>query len=87
MVDQETFHGLALYREVYRWIGVERQVAFTLPSHPSLIVGIVLCREEEDFSERELQLLALARPHLMRAYRNAELWSARGNARGTGGRP
>jgi DNA-binding CsgD family transcriptional regulator len=77
VVDQETFHSLALYKDFYRKIGVEWQVAFTLPSRAPLIVGIALTRTHEDFTQREVQLLALARPHLMQAYRNAELWSTR----------
>jgi DNA-binding CsgD family transcriptional regulator len=77
MVDQETFHSLALYKDFYRKIGVEWQVAFTLPARAPLIVGIALTRTHVDFTTREVQLLALARPHLMQAYRNAELWGAR----------
>jgi len=77
MVDQETFHSLALYKDFYRQIGVEWQVAFTLPARAPLIVGIALTRTHEDFTQREVQLLALARPHLMQAYRNAELRSTR----------
>jgi DNA-binding CsgD family transcriptional regulator len=77
MVDQQTFHDLALYKELYRKIGVEWQVAFTLPARAPLIVGIALTRTHEDFTNREVQLLALARPHLMQAYRNAELRSTR----------
>jgi DNA-binding CsgD family transcriptional regulator len=42
-----------------------------------LLVGLALTRQERDFSDREVQLLALARPHLMQAYRNAELWGTR----------
>jgi DNA-binding CsgD family transcriptional regulator len=77
MIDQETFHATALYKEFYRQMGIESQVAFSLPSRPQLLVGLALTREHEDFSDREVQLLALARPHLMQAYRNAELWGAR----------
>jgi DNA-binding CsgD family transcriptional regulator len=77
MIDRESFHKLALYQQVYRLIKVEAQVAFTLPASAPLIVGLVLCREHEDFTGREVELLALARPHLMQAYRNAELWGAR----------
>ncbi len=77
MIDQESFHKLALYQRVYREMKVETQVAFTLPASAPLIVGVVLCREREDFTDREVELLALARPHLMQAYRNAELWGAR----------
>jgi DNA-binding CsgD family transcriptional regulator/PAS domain-containing protein len=77
LIDQPTFHRLALYQEFYRQIGVEWQVAFTLPARAPLIVGIALTRTHEDFTDREVGLLALARPHLMHAYRNAELQSAR----------
>jgi DNA-binding CsgD family transcriptional regulator len=77
LIDQPTFHRLALYQEFYRHIGVEWQVAFTLPARAPLIVGIALTRTREDFTDREVGLLALARPHLMHAYRNAELHSAR----------
>jgi DNA-binding CsgD family transcriptional regulator len=77
MIDQETFHATALYKEFYRPMGIESQVAFSLPSRPQLLVGLALTRTRGDFSDREVQLLALARPHLMQAYRNAELWGAR----------
>jgi DNA-binding CsgD family transcriptional regulator len=77
LIDQSTFHGLALYREFYRHVGIEWQVAFTLPARAPLIVGIALTRTHADFTDREVQLLALARPHLMQAYRNAELRGAR----------
>jgi len=77
LIDQQTFHSLALYQQFYRPLGIEWQVAFTLPARAPLIVGIALSRTTEDFTQREVQLLALARPHLMQAYRNAELWSTR----------
>jgi DNA-binding CsgD family transcriptional regulator len=77
MIDQKTFHATTLYQEFYRPMGIETQVAFTLPSRPQLVVGLALTREREDFSDREVQLLALARPHLIHAYRNAQLWGTR----------
>jgi DNA-binding CsgD family transcriptional regulator len=77
VIDQQALHGLALYQEVYRPLEVESQIAFTLPARSPLVLGIALSRGREDFSDREVQLLALARPHLMQAYRNAELWGAR----------
>jgi DNA-binding CsgD family transcriptional regulator len=77
MIDRETFHALTLYQQFYRHLGIEFQVAFALPVSSPPIVGIALCREREDFSERDLRLLGLARPHLIQAYRNAELWGAR----------
>jgi DNA-binding CsgD family transcriptional regulator len=77
VIDRQALHGLALYQEVYRPLEVESQIAFTLPARLPLVLGIALCRGHEDFSDREVQLLSLARPHLMQAYRNAELWGAR----------
>ncbi len=76
-IDQDTFHSLAVYERYYRHVAIEYQVAFGLPSSPPLIVGIALCRTWEDFDDREVSLLALVRPHLMHAYRNAQLWSER----------
>ncbi len=77
MVDQATYHSTAIYREVYALMRVEAQVAFTLPASPPLILGIALSRGDGDFTDEEVQLLAVARPHLIQAYRNAELASAR----------
>jgi DNA-binding CsgD family transcriptional regulator len=77
MLDRRAFHETSLYKEFYRHLGIETQVAFSLPSRSQLLVGLALTREHQDFSDREVQLLALARPHLMQAYRNAELSGAR----------
>ena len=80
LIDQATLHRLALYREFYRVVGVEHQVAFTLPARPPLVLGIAMCRGAEDYSAQEIDFLAHARPHLIQAYRNAELSSARAAA-------
>ncbi len=77
MIDQATYHSTAIYREVYAVMRVEAQVAFTLPASPPLILGIALSRGDGDFTDDEVQLLSVARPHLIQAYRNAELASAR----------
>lgn len=77
LIDRQTFHATELYKRFYRPMGIESQVAFSLPSSPDLLVGLALTRGPEDFSDREVQLLALARPHLIQAYRNAELRGAR----------
>lgn len=83
LIDRAAFHRLALYREFYRLVGVETQVAFTLPARPPLVLGIALCRGAEDYSAEEVRFLAHARPHLIQAYRNAELSSARAQALAT----
>jgi DNA-binding CsgD family transcriptional regulator len=80
LIDRAALHRLALYREFYRLVGVETQVAFTLPSRPPLVLGIALCRGVQDYSTEEVRFLTHARPHLIQAYRNAELSSARAAA-------
>jgi DNA-binding CsgD family transcriptional regulator len=63
----------SLYAELYGPLGLEHQVAFTLPSTPELTIGIALSRGGRDYSERDCRLLELARPHLIQAYRAAQL--------------
>jgi DNA-binding CsgD family transcriptional regulator len=76
-LSQEEYHRLPLYQEFYRHLGVEYQVALCLPSRPPVVIGLALIREEEDFTNPEVALLGAARPHLIQAYRNAELAAAR----------
>jgi DNA-binding CsgD family transcriptional regulator len=80
LIDRASYRRLDLYRDCYRLMGVESQIAFTLPARRPLVLGIALSRGEEDFSNAEAELLALARPYLIQAYRNAELSSARAAA-------
>ena len=63
--------ALDLYREVYVPMGVEHQVAFTLPATPHRILAVALSRRDRDFSDEEVGLLRRARPHIVQAYRNA----------------
>ncbi|WCB94575.1 hypothetical protein DSM104299_03312 [Baekduia alba] len=80
LLDRDAFRRLDLYRECYLPMGVESQVAFTLPARPPLVVALALSRGAEDYSDSEVELLTLARPHLIQAYRTAELASARAAA-------
>lgn len=47
--------------------------AVALPSPPPLVVGIALNRDRPDFSERDRWRLEFLRPHMMQAYRNAQM--------------
>jgi DNA-binding CsgD family transcriptional regulator len=67
----ERLHALEIYTEVYRRVGIEYQIAFTLPHAPDRILGVVLCRGQHDFTDAERDLLNAARPFLIQAYRNA----------------
>ena len=71
VATREEFHSLDLYREVYEPLGVEYQVAFTLPHVPPRMLGIAASRRERDFSDAERALLERARPFLIQGYRNA----------------
>lgn len=71
------YHRLPLYREFYAKVEVEYQCALTLPSRPPVVIGLALNRARTDFDDREVAGLAAARPHLIQAYRNAELAAAR----------
>ncbi len=75
VVTRSELHALDLYREVYRPMGVEYQIAFTLPSTSQRVLGIALSRAERDFTTGERDLLNLARPYLIQAYRNALAYS------------
>ena len=71
IVSVDELHVLELYTEVYRPMGVEYQIAFTLPSVPGRILGIALSRGDRDFSDDERDLLDRSRSFLIQAYRNA----------------
>lgn len=71
LVTHRQLHQLDLYREVYRPLATEYQIAFTLPSGADRILGIALSRAKRDFTPTERDLLNVARPYLIQAYRNA----------------
>lgn len=71
VVSAAELHALELYRSFYGPIGLEHQIAFTLPSRSEMLLGVALSRRERDFTDAERELLAIARPHLIQAYNNA----------------
>jgi DNA-binding CsgD family transcriptional regulator len=71
VATREALHATALYREFYAPIGLEHQIAFTLPAAPDRLLGLALSRREHDFTDAERTRLDDARPFLIQAYRNA----------------
>jgi DNA-binding CsgD family transcriptional regulator len=71
VISVDDYHALDLYRHVYAPMGVEHQMAFTLPATPGRVVAIVLSRRERDFTDAERDLVQTARPFLIQAWRNA----------------
>jgi DNA-binding NarL/FixJ family response regulator len=52
-------------------MGVEHQMAFTLPGPPGRVMAIALSRRKADYSDEERDLVERARPFLIQAWRNA----------------
>jgi DNA-binding CsgD family transcriptional regulator len=73
MISVEEMHRTELYRQVYGVIGLEHQIAFTLPQEPPRMLGIALSRRGPagDFDDADRDLLNQARPYLIQSYRNA----------------
>lgn len=71
VIEVEELHQLDLYKQVYEPMGVEHQLAFTLPATPARILAIALSRRERDYSDEERDLVDRARPFLIQAWRNA----------------
>jgi DNA-binding CsgD family transcriptional regulator len=65
------FRRLDLYQEFFREVAVNYQMAVTIPSSNSVVIGIALNRTTRDFSERDRAVLDVIRPHLAQSYRNA----------------
>ena len=83
LITRRDLHKLDLYREVYKPLGVEYQIAFTLPSGAERILGVALSRRERNFTAAERDLLNAARPYLIQAYRNALAYTDLMRASGT----
>jgi DNA-binding CsgD family transcriptional regulator len=71
VVSQEEYRSLAIYREFYGIIGVEYQMAFTLPHSQDRILGVALSRKHENYTDAERDFVNHARHFLIQAYRNA----------------
>jgi DNA-binding CsgD family transcriptional regulator len=72
-LTREELHELDLYRHVYAPLGVEYQLSTGLPAPAPTVLGIALNRCHHDFSDEEVALLDALRPHLVQAYRHAQL--------------
>lgn len=76
VIGRAEFHRLELYTEVYAPIGLEHQMAFSLPHAPPRHLGVALNRREREFSVGERELVNRARPFLIQGYSNAIAYEA-----------
>jgi DNA-binding CsgD family transcriptional regulator len=74
----QEFRRLPLYREFYSVVGVDRQLAVTVPGRPGVVIGLAVSRAGRDFSERDRAALDFLRPHLARAHASAATLTALG---------
>jgi DNA-binding CsgD family transcriptional regulator len=74
-VNRSEFHNLGIYQEFFRPVGIEYQMAVTLPAKTPGVLGITVSRSSADFTERERLLLSVVRPHLVQAHENASVMS------------
>lgn len=72
-LTSDELHELDLYRYVYGPLGVEYQLSVALPAPKPTVLGVALNRRDSDFSDAEVALLDALRPHLVQAYRHAQL--------------
>jgi DNA-binding CsgD family transcriptional regulator len=70
--SQNKYHSSPIYQFLYRSMGVEYQMAVTLPAPRPIVVGIALSRCDSDFSDRDRSVLNVLRPHLAQAWYNAK---------------
>lgn len=75
-VSLRELRSLGIYQDCYHLIGVDRQLAVTVPGPRSLVVGITVNRKGRDFSEADRMMLTQLRPHLIQAYSNAARFAA-----------
>ena len=76
-LSRDELHALELYVHVFKPLGVEYQVAVGLPAPQPVVVGIALNRLTSDFTDDEVALLNVLRPHLVQAYRRVQLLDER----------
>ncbi|WCB95061.1 hypothetical protein DSM104299_03803 [Baekduia alba] len=72
VIALDELRRLELFQEVFAPLGVNHQLAVTLPAPPRLLIGLALV-DERDFTDPEKRMLDLARPHLIQAHANAAL--------------
>ena len=67
-ISTRELHQLDLYRELFRELRVEHQIAFLLANPEGISVGVALNRRRGNFSETDRQMLNRLRPHIAQAY-------------------
>ncbi|MEZ5174579.1 MAG: helix-turn-helix transcriptional regulator [Acidimicrobiia bacterium] len=73
LMTLEEIHATDLHRKMFGHIGVDSQLAVTLPAPPGIVVGFAVNTGLEGFTERDRAIMNALRPHLGHAYRSIQL--------------
>jgi DNA-binding CsgD family transcriptional regulator len=69
-MDLDEIRATDLHREMFSMLGVDSQMAVTLPTPAGIVVGFAVNRDAAGFSERDRAVVNALRPHLGHAYRS-----------------
>jgi DNA-binding NarL/FixJ family response regulator len=72
LVDPRRLQRLAVYSEFMKPLDIRHQLTTIYSARPDARFGIALNRERRDFSEREVEMLDVLRPHISQLHRLAE---------------
>lgn len=68
----EQIHATELHREMFRHLGIDHQMAVTLPTPSGIVIGFAV-NGPTPFSERDRAILNTLRPYLSHTYRTIQL--------------
>jgi DNA-binding CsgD family transcriptional regulator len=71
-VNPKRLRRLGIHREFLKPLGAEHQLTIAFRTSDGTSVGIPLNRERHDFAQRDRELLALLRPHMVQLARRAQ---------------
>jgi len=66
-LSDRQFRALGLYRDFYRHTDTRYQAAISVPGPRNGLIGIAVNRPHRDFTDDEIELLDLLRPHIQQA--------------------
>lgn len=82
-MDVDEIRATDLHREMFSHLGVDSQMAVTLPTPPGIVVGFAVNTDESGFTERDRTILNTMRPHLGHTYRAIQIRHELASARDT----
>jgi DNA-binding NarL/FixJ family response regulator len=82
-LSRREWHLRGLYQDVYKQWGCEDSMPMVLPA-PEGLMSCICSERDTDFTDREVDMLNVVRPHLVQMYRNAEMFTLLGQATSEG---